>query len=331
LSRVFGSLFSDKSYISKAEFEQIAGNFPFIDPFVAIDADRDGQISKHEMKTYFINLNKQSTDFRRGFKHNFHETTFLTPTLCAHCNKLLWGLIRQGYKCKDCGLVVHECCKDSAVAECRRKRPTATSGSFSSWLSSPRTISASSTTSSNGSSIITPRKGIFLNYSFRPKNRTVSTVSESSSPEPPLTATSEPSVPVVVGNTLRSSFHRLIRSRKNRAKSETVDYYRENNNASPDEEENPDTDNIVSLACEEVFEDDSSISEPLNSEKSSTPKILSSNRSTTTTSNTPHLGTNNSSRFSARGFAHHKISTASNGGTRLSPTMETHHEVAEVR
>uniref|UniRef100_A0A914YKH7 EF-hand domain-containing protein n=1 Tax=Panagrolaimus superbus TaxID=310955 RepID=A0A914YKH7_9BILA len=28
------------SYISKAEFEQIAGNFPFIDTFVAIDADR---------------------------------------------------------------------------------------------------------------------------------------------------------------------------------------------------------------------------------------------------------------------------------------------------
>lgn len=27
-------------YISKAEFELIAGNFPFIDPFVTIDADR---------------------------------------------------------------------------------------------------------------------------------------------------------------------------------------------------------------------------------------------------------------------------------------------------
>jgi RAS guanyl-releasing protein 3 len=315
------------SYISKAEFEQIAGNFPFIDTFVAIDADRDGQISKSEMKTYFMNLNKQSNEFRRGFKHNFHETTFLTPTLCVHCNKLLWGLIRQGHKCKDCGLVVHECCKDSAVAECRRKRPTATAASsFSSWLSSPRTISASSTGSSNGS-VTTPRKGIFLNYSFRPKNRTVSTVSESPSPEPPMTATSEPSVPVVVGNTLRSSFHRLIRYRKNRAKSETVDYYRENNNASP-EDENPDTDNIASLACEEVFEDDSSISEPLTSEKS---LKISPNRSPNSQphQNHQHLGTNNS-RFS-RGFTHHKISTTTSNGTRLSPTMETHHEVAEVR
>uniref|UniRef100_A0A914QMX5 Phorbol-ester/DAG-type domain-containing protein n=1 Tax=Panagrolaimus davidi TaxID=227884 RepID=A0A914QMX5_9BILA len=123
------------------------------------------------MKTYFMNLNKQSNEFRRGFKHNFHETTFLTPTLCVHCNKLLWGLIRQGHKCKDCGLVVHECCKDSAVAECRRKRPTATAASsFSSWLSSPRTISASSTGSSNGS-VTTPRKGIFLNYSMKKRAR----------------------------------------------------------------------------------------------------------------------------------------------------------------
>lgn len=41
------------------------------------------------MKAYFIKVNKQSMEFRHEFKHNFHETTFLTPTVCAHCDKLV--------------------------------------------------------------------------------------------------------------------------------------------------------------------------------------------------------------------------------------------------
>uniref|UniRef100_A0A7E4UNY1 Ras guanyl-releasing protein 3 n=1 Tax=Panagrellus redivivus TaxID=6233 RepID=A0A7E4UNY1_PANRE len=327
------------AYISKEEFEQIVGNFPFIDPFVTIDADRDGLISKSEMTSYFINLNKKSNEFRRGFKHNFHETTLLTPTLCQHCTKMLWGLIRQGYKCKDCGLVVHESCKDVAVAECRRKRQSDAGNSITAWLTrgtaSTSTVSngVSNGTSSPtpGSAVTTPRKGIFLNYSFRPKNRTVSTVSESPSPEPSFSATSEPSVPAFVGNTLRSSFHRWMRPRKNRAKSETVDCYREKYNQSPDAE----TDNVVSLASEEVFEDDSSTSEPLSE------RLLATTitRSPLTKANGTSPGANH--RF-PRGFVHHKIGVGSNGqngsttspsssGTRLSPTMETHQEMAEVR
>ncbi|VDO63318.1 unnamed protein product [Haemonchus placei] len=108
-------------YISQAEFRQISGNFPFIDPFGTIDLDRDGQISHEELKAYFVKANNTSVDFRLGFKHNFHETTFLAPTSCGHCGRLLWGLIRQGWKCKDCGLAVHSDCKANAVAECRRK------------------------------------------------------------------------------------------------------------------------------------------------------------------------------------------------------------------
>lgn len=81
----------------------------------------DGMISKSEMKRYFVNANSHSLAFRRGFRHNFHETTFLTPTSCSHCGKFLWGLLRQGVKCKDCGIPVHRGCKDQLVEECRRK------------------------------------------------------------------------------------------------------------------------------------------------------------------------------------------------------------------
>lgn len=42
------------------------------------------------MKAYFLELNKQSSEFRSGFRHNFQETTFLTPSICGHCKKMVF-------------------------------------------------------------------------------------------------------------------------------------------------------------------------------------------------------------------------------------------------
>ncbi|GMR59674.1 hypothetical protein PMAYCL1PPCAC_29869 [Pristionchus mayeri] len=108
------------NYISQSEFRQIAGNFPFIDPFGTIDVDRDGQISRVEMNEYFMRMNKCS-DLRAEFKHNFQESSFIAPTTCGNCTKVLWGFFRHGHRCVDCGLAVHDSCRDNVVAECRRK------------------------------------------------------------------------------------------------------------------------------------------------------------------------------------------------------------------
>ncbi|ELT99497.1 hypothetical protein CAPTEDRAFT_154022 [Capitella teleta] len=117
---VFKNYDHDKDgFISHAEFELIAGNFPFIDSFAVLDADQDGMISRAEMKTYFIRANCHA--LRRCFKHNFHELTYFKPTFCIHCTGLLWGLIKQGWKCKDCGINAHKHCKDLVVMECRSK------------------------------------------------------------------------------------------------------------------------------------------------------------------------------------------------------------------
>ncbi|CAI4223592.1 unnamed protein product [Auanema sp. JU1783] len=210
-------------YISQAEFRQISGNFPFIEPFGTIDLDRDGQISKEELKAYFIKANKDSMAFRSGFKHDFYETTFLTPTTCGHCGKLLWGLIRQGWKCKDCGLSVHGYCKANAVAECRR-RSSSSSGGLSDWLS-PRHSSSF-------------RDRLSLNYKRGTRFRTVSAVSSSVSPD--LSTDTHTSSEI---NRLQLP-HRCIRPQ-----SETTDVY--STTLTPDDEPH------VSLACEEVFEDDS--------------------------------------------------------------------------
>ncbi|UMM36627.1 hypothetical protein L5515_008705 [Caenorhabditis briggsae] len=206
-------------FISQEEFQLIAGNFPFIDAFVIIDVDMDGQISKDELKTYFMAANKNTKDLRRGFKHNFHETTFLTPTTCNHCNKLLWGILRQGFKCKDCGLAVHNCCKSNAVAECRRKSSSNLTKAAE-WLSSPRGSVRSKLFSTCKSS--------------RP--RTVSAVATS-----PTTETAKP--------TCSARLNPTPTLKDIRPQSESTEYY--HSGSTPDEEVG-----LVSLACEEVFEDD---------------------------------------------------------------------------
>ncbi|PVD25412.1 hypothetical protein C0Q70_13068 [Pomacea canaliculata] len=128
-------------FISHGEFEAIAGNFPFIDSFCVLDADQDGMISKVEMKTYFIRANCHA--LRNSFKHAFHETTYFRPTFCIHCTGLLWGLIKQGWKCKDCGINAHKHCKDLVVMECRSKGSTKRTESLSNGAGMPEmTLSA---------------------------------------------------------------------------------------------------------------------------------------------------------------------------------------------
>ncbi|KAK2187594.1 hypothetical protein NP493_161g05024 [Ridgeia piscesae] len=117
-------------FISQAEFEAIAGNFPFIDSFCVLDADQDGKISKAEMKTYFIRANCHA--LRKCFKHDFHEITYFKPTFCIHCTGLLWGIIKQGWKCKECNINAHRHCKDLVVMECRSKVHTGCHGRSSS-------------------------------------------------------------------------------------------------------------------------------------------------------------------------------------------------------
>ncbi|XP_038253578.1 ras guanyl-releasing protein 3 isoform X2 [Dermochelys coriacea] len=108
-------------YISQEDFESIAANFPFLDSFCVLDKDQDGLISKEEMMAYFLRAKSQlQCKMGPGFIHNFHEMTYLKPTFCEHCAGFLWGIIKQGYKCKDCGANCHKQCRDLLVLACRK-------------------------------------------------------------------------------------------------------------------------------------------------------------------------------------------------------------------
>ncbi|KAG8429532.1 hypothetical protein GDO86_020563 [Hymenochirus boettgeri] len=106
-------------YISQEEFEKIATSFPF--SFCVMDKDREGQISRQEITAYFMRASSICSKLGLGFLHNFQETTYLRPTFCDNCAGFLWGVIKQGYRCKDCGMNCHKQCKELVVFECKKR------------------------------------------------------------------------------------------------------------------------------------------------------------------------------------------------------------------
>nr|XP_020455535.1 ras guanyl-releasing protein 3 [Monopterus albus]XP_020455536.1 ras guanyl-releasing protein 3 [Monopterus albus]XP_020455537.1 ras guanyl-releasing protein 3 [Monopterus albus]XP_020455538.1 ras guanyl-releasing protein 3 [Monopterus albus]XP_020455539.1 ras guanyl-releasing protein 3 [Monopterus albus] len=119
-------------YISQEDFESIAANFPFLDSFCVLDKDQDGLISKDEMIAYFLRANPLlQCRMGPGFIHNFQEMTYLKPTFCEHCAGFLWGIIKQGYKCKDCGVNCHKQCRELLVLACRKLIRSSSVGSVS--------------------------------------------------------------------------------------------------------------------------------------------------------------------------------------------------------
>ncbi|XP_050932596.1 ras guanyl-releasing protein 3 isoform X2 [Lates calcarifer] len=119
-------------YISQEDFESIAANFPLLDSFCVLDKDQDGLISKDEMIAYFLRANPLlQCKMGPGFIHNFQEMTYLKPTFCEHCAGFLWGIIKQGYKCKDCGVNCHKQCRELLVLACRKLIRSGSVGSVS--------------------------------------------------------------------------------------------------------------------------------------------------------------------------------------------------------
>uniref|UniRef100_A0A673BHS7 RAS guanyl-releasing protein 1-like n=1 Tax=Sphaeramia orbicularis TaxID=375764 RepID=A0A673BHS7_9TELE len=87
-------------YISLEDFEKIAANFPF--SFCTHETDRQGQISREEITSYFMRGMSVCAKLGYNFNdaHNFHETTYKRPTFCDTCGNFLWGVIKQGFHCK---------------------------------------------------------------------------------------------------------------------------------------------------------------------------------------------------------------------------------------
>lgn len=116
---------NQEGYISLEDFEKIAANFPF--SFCTHETDREGQISREEITSYFMRGMSVCAKLGYNFSdvHNFHETTYKRPTFCCICGGIR-GVIKQGYHCKACGINCHRHCRHLVGMECSKRHKNTT-------------------------------------------------------------------------------------------------------------------------------------------------------------------------------------------------------------
>ncbi|MBN3286383.1 GRP1 protein, partial [Polyodon spathula] len=134
-------------YIAQEDFEKIVASFPF--SYCPQDREREGLISRDEITSYLMRGISICAKLGLNFVHNFQETTYKKPTFCYTCSGFLWGVIKQGYRCRDCGVNCHRHCKDVVPQECKKRFKMSTSDS--SFPSCPSTPSGSDTNSKSQS------------------------------------------------------------------------------------------------------------------------------------------------------------------------------------
>ncbi|XP_040832305.1 RAS guanyl-releasing protein 4-like isoform X1 [Ochotona curzoniae] len=108
--------------ISQEDFERFSSNFPFAcHGLHPPPRQGSGSFSKEELTSYLLQASAICAKLGLAFLHTFHEVTFRKPTFCDSCSGFLWGVIKQGYRCRDCGLCCHKHCRDQVKVECKKK------------------------------------------------------------------------------------------------------------------------------------------------------------------------------------------------------------------
>lgn len=73
--------------------------------------------SNMSIQSMFGSLGKRRGDNRIG-GHHFKSHTYTSRKWCDVCTRFLWGLIKQGMKCKACGMNVHRMCMAEGIVSC---------------------------------------------------------------------------------------------------------------------------------------------------------------------------------------------------------------------
>uniref|UniRef100_A0A5F8HJZ7 RAS guanyl releasing protein 4 n=1 Tax=Monodelphis domestica TaxID=13616 RepID=A0A5F8HJZ7_MONDO len=119
--------------ISQEDFERLSSSFPFachgwiLIPVGVPEEGGKGVGDREELTAYLLRASAICAKLGLSFLHPFHEVTFKKPTFCGSCSGFLWGVIKQGYRCRDCGLCCHRHCRDRVEVECKKKGGASTS------------------------------------------------------------------------------------------------------------------------------------------------------------------------------------------------------------
>lgn len=82
--------------------------------------------------------------------HHFVQFNYTTPANCDYCSHILWGLIKTGMHCSDCGYNCHEKCAPHVPKNCTKIKQTMSDLSNSSTNVSGGNISDSASTTTGG-------------------------------------------------------------------------------------------------------------------------------------------------------------------------------------
>uniref|UniRef100_H2XXC7 Phorbol-ester/DAG-type domain-containing protein n=2 Tax=Ciona intestinalis TaxID=7719 RepID=H2XXC7_CIOIN len=63
-------------------------------------------------------IKKQKVHMVKG--HELTARFFHQPTFCSVCKDFMWGLNKQGYQCKECGIAMHKKCVPCILTKCSR-------------------------------------------------------------------------------------------------------------------------------------------------------------------------------------------------------------------
>nr|XP_046240490.1 protein kinase C, delta b isoform X2 [Scatophagus argus] len=89
--------------------------------------DSDAVLCKPSMKVIpedgVTTLNRRRGAFKQPRvhlikNHEFTATFFGQPTFCSVCREFLWGLNKQGYKCRQCNAAIHKKCIEKIIGRC---------------------------------------------------------------------------------------------------------------------------------------------------------------------------------------------------------------------
>ncbi|GIY74573.1 myotubularin-related protein 5 [Caerostris extrusa] len=79
--------------------------------------------------------------------HRFEKYNYTTPTYCDYCSHVLWGLVKTGMRCIDCGYNCHEKCLEQVPKNCTKYKSVSDSGAVSATVSKNSAESSSVTSS----------------------------------------------------------------------------------------------------------------------------------------------------------------------------------------